>query len=646
MLIKDIKRFCDTISLLNESMSIKDFRSEIQDRWGIGGDIKTALQYFKSNPSLKKEISLNDFLATPWALSPVIAKYYKEKVEREELYKSYAVVKETEEWILVCPFTIEASYYLAHKFLRQKGDEEKFDSGPSWCIAKENDTKYWNDYTKNKNYPVVYYIISKTNSRDRYAVVFNNLHQEQSQKDKDIEFSKENMEKGYSISHMNGEVRDFAQRLPRKDVISLIEQKFNINLNLSIKSRNKSQVNLTKIVYDNFDKTLESSKNSLSIPEKEKGIYELMNAYWKTNRRSTAERAEYFFEFSKKLKTEFGLDYKKDFHPKTFDLIMKCVVSYYKSNNLGYDTEPLTTIIKTTDDIDAFYSMFLIYPLLLSYRYLHDDILRNNIIAAMGDKNTRKKYFKRFKKDVEEKKYPKLLNLATKSFSEGVGKEIYNNILMRSANKVYGIPEETLELFYLVYPPFKKVSKGFNKLEMENILATLSENKILNHFCEKMRLDDDSSRKNFIFKYYGIGENGIIYKLKSSEETIFDFLFDGANIKDFYSENFVEVTIDENNEKILMRGLKDAHKFLKKHTGCAFGVGNYELMKKFVDFCHAKERGLIYGDGTESVQDLSYAAMMELIRIFNERGYLHKSFLTLDGKDIFFFYPKPKEKIS
>ena len=108
MLIKDIKRFCDTISLLNESMSIKDFRSEIQDRWGIGGDIKTALQYFKSNPSLKKEISLNDFLATPWALSPVIAKYYKEKVEREELYKSYAVVKETEEWILVCPFTIEA----------------------------------------------------------------------------------------------------------------------------------------------------------------------------------------------------------------------------------------------------------------------------------------------------------------------------------------------------------------------------------------------------------------------------------------------------------------------------------------------------------------------------------------------------------
>ena len=136
---------------------------------------KVCTSYLKSHPDLKKRISLNDYLDYPLALWSRVAYHYENEKLNKMNNSQYSIVKNTSEWQLLAIFSKEASYNIAHNYLRQKNDADAFGSGPTWCISTKKADGYWNQYTKGKDYPIVFMILSKTNSLDRYAIVFNGI---------------------------------------------------------------------------------------------------------------------------------------------------------------------------------------------------------------------------------------------------------------------------------------------------------------------------------------------------------------------------------------------------------------------------------------------------------------------------------------
>ena len=69
------------------------------------------------------------------------------------------------------PFT---NHYISHNFLRQKKDGEKFGSGPTWCIADDEEGYgHWQDYEFGMGrYPLVYTLLSKKDSSKRWQYTF------------------------------------------------------------------------------------------------------------------------------------------------------------------------------------------------------------------------------------------------------------------------------------------------------------------------------------------------------------------------------------------------------------------------------------------------------------------------------------------
>lgn len=639
MLIKEIKRFCDAF-LLTESMSIKEFRNEIKGRLGSDLNIlKVALDYFKRNKDIKKEISLNDYLSLPLAFGFEMAKDFYEKYVKTNFKNQFAIIEETSDWVLVSPFTHEASYYLSHNYLRQKGDEKSFGSGPTWCISNKDDAHHWYNYTSGKKYPVVYFIISKTNSRDRYAIVFNNIHQDQSQKEKDIEFSKENFEKGYPISKMNGEIRDFGQKLSRKKVIEKIENKFGIKLGLSIKSR-KKDINLSKIVYDNFDKTLDTYEKREEVSDEDDEIFRIS--------RACENMKDKYIDFGLRLMdsifaiNETGLKYKKDYHPLTFDIILKNKI--HQSYNYDCSSESTKEIIKESKDLPAFYCLFLMSWILSGENDVAANfILRSIIPCILRDKEICDDYINSFKKCISTNMYPNLLNKARHYFNtEESNVKYFYFIKDMVGKKVYGMPNEVLDIFYLFEPSLKKFEKGFNEDMLSTIVDVLSNYELAKRAFDLYRLENDEDIKKFILKYYSLDNDGYIHN-RSDEKTAIDFLFVGLNIEDYYRENFCEVLYsdEDGRESALWQSLKRIKKFLiGKNKNINFESHNH--IKEFVDFYNSKLAGF-NNYKTRSYEEILEDVLKEIDILFKENGYDMKTVSTFKyNLTSNFYFPKRK----
>ena len=537
MLIKDIKRFCDSI-LLTESMSIRDFKSEIKDRYSSDlSSMSVVLNYFKQDNELKKLISLNDYIDVPFSLIVDISKFYKDKYQKQILSKSFNIVTETDDWVLVTPFSLEASYFLAHKYLRQKGDEDSFGSGPTWCIAKQGDDYYWKKYTGGKDYPIVYYIISKKKSKDRFAIVFNNLNQNQNENHKDIEFSKENFEKNIPISKMNGEIRDFAQIMSRNRVIELLKEKFNIYLDISIKSKKKGVYNLSKIIYDNFDNTLDTSQKIEEIEDKNKDIKKL-GEYFTEKQPSLSSSFIQLHKCVESVKNKYGLKIKKDYHPLTFDILSKCI-SHWNVNGWDYISDPIVSIIESKEDIDAFYSLILMLFLMCEENpsFIFQSFKRVLSIVDV-DESLRNVYLDNYKSNIVKNRYSKLLTAARESFeSSSEVKKLFYDVLKMSKNRVFGLTCP-MEYFYSLDISLKKYKRGFSKNDLYDMYDTLSQYSLIQRINFLMKIDNVEKFADFVVKNYIIDEKGNISKL-SSDGYVIDFVLDGKNIDDFYKDNFI-----------------------------------------------------------------------------------------------------------
>ena len=213
MKIKDVYNFINSIRLF-ESMSKKEFKKAIKGKDYSIEDMETALEIWRSNPSAKKEYELNKYVDNPQKFideisdNDILRVEAKLKILRNKLRplveKDYLILDEDDDVVFLVVGNPKTNHYLAVNYLRQKDDGETFGSGPTWCIAHpEKGAKHWNDYNYNTirdEYPCVYMLLSKKDSRVRFQITFD--------KDKLKQFM--DGPEDY-LSHCFDQVRDFAQ---------------------------------------------------------------------------------------------------------------------------------------------------------------------------------------------------------------------------------------------------------------------------------------------------------------------------------------------------------------------------------------------------------------------------------------------------
>ena len=230
MLIKDVQKFINAIMIM-ESMSIKQFRQAIENKDYSREDMRIALDIWKSNPELKDRYALNDFVSNPQSFIDEILQNEELKLrsklsilknEKNDLTKkNYMVVHEDENCMFLAignPFT---NHYISHNFLRQKKDGEKFGSGPTWCIADDEEGYgHWRDYEFDMgNYPLVYTLLSKKDSSKRWQYTFDkdkieNLMDEDYEETEEWDDEVEDyviVEKPYELEDCVFQVRSFDQ---------------------------------------------------------------------------------------------------------------------------------------------------------------------------------------------------------------------------------------------------------------------------------------------------------------------------------------------------------------------------------------------------------------------------------------------------
>lgn len=211
MIIKDIYKFINSVKLF-ESMSKKEFKKAIKGKDYSISDMETALEMWRSNPSLKRDYELNKYVDNPQKFideisdNDILRIEAKLKILRNKLRplveKDFLVLHEDDEKVFLAVGNPKTNHYLAVNYLRQKNDGEKFGSGPTWCIAHpDNGAKHWNDYDYGHgSYPCVYMLLSKKDSRCRFQLTF--------KKRKIEEYL--NGEEEY-LAYCFDQVRDFAQ---------------------------------------------------------------------------------------------------------------------------------------------------------------------------------------------------------------------------------------------------------------------------------------------------------------------------------------------------------------------------------------------------------------------------------------------------
>ena len=357
MLIKDIFRFNKMI--LNETAGISDFRKTVKEKW-MGSfnnnDLKKILSYFKKKSKMKKDISLSDYVDYPLGLFCKICDWYNNEEKEFGEKNKYVIVEETNDFVIAVPFTHKAAYYLSHKYLRHPGDETSFGSGPSWCISVKESDADWEKYCGGYDYPIAYFIISKKNSKDRYAIVFNNKHQDQDEEDKNNIYSEETFEDGIPVSDINGEIRDFHQNQKRRDVIKDIEKKFNVTLTTPINKRT-DKINISEIIYNNFSTTNDKCEEELeNIDEDFEKLMTKIEGFFNQYKEARFFNDDYIKtinDFKKQLKPS------KDYNSSMFEVMSK----YFFSSVGSIDVSLSNIIDKRTsnkkEQCDLYYSCLL-----------------------------------------------------------------------------------------------------------------------------------------------------------------------------------------------------------------------------------------------------------------------------------------------
>ena len=137
---------------------------------------------------------------------------------RPLLEKDYLILDEDDDVVFLVVGNPKTNHYLAVNYLRQKNDGETFGSGPTWCTAHpESGAKHWNDYdfiTRRDEYPCVYMLLSKKDSRVRFQITFN--------KDKLKQFMDGQEE---YLAYCFDQVRDFAQDYTESSGVFRVMQK-------------------------------------------------------------------------------------------------------------------------------------------------------------------------------------------------------------------------------------------------------------------------------------------------------------------------------------------------------------------------------------------------------------------------------------
>ena len=641
MLIKDIRRFCDEI-LLKESIGLRDFKSEINGRWVTNTPtMYNITEYYKTNSKLKRIIDLNEFLDIPLALPIYVSEFWHDEYYNNNVKNEFRIVEETDDWELVTPFTVEASYYVSNKYLRQSGDEEQFGDGVSWCTAKKDDPSYWEKYTRGKEYPIVYILLSKNNSRDRYAIVFNNLHQTDDQKNRDIEFSKENFEKGYTIAKMNGEIRDFKQNISRKQNIADIERKFNVSLNTAIDKKSK-RLNLSKVIYDNFDATNKAGEKVNKMSSEDKKISLTYKSWHSEGNSSFREKITTLFESVQLLKKELGLKYKKDYHPLTFDILVRKLANERYSSGFDYDAIPIFDIIKSDEDFAAFYSLFLFTWLLPKYDANSFNYIRNNILrSVVKNEKVGEEFVKNFKKCIEGNKYPRLLKASREAFNTNSHcRSSFFEAMRNTKNSIQGVSDLILNFYTLFEPSLMDFRNGFEEKTLVEMVDTFNNFKTPLIAFDLVSSVTDEKMMKYIANNYTIGTNGVIHSLEDTRLPT-DFLLDGVHLEEIFRRNYFEISYWDSVPQ-LFKSIMELKKFLRRKTR-PFVLEEWSGIKTFVDYHNAlKNNFTSMIEEMDDVDTIIENAVSNIDDLMEDNGYSIMR-LNLTNEIIHFYYVAGKK---
>ena len=622
-------------------MGLRDFKTEIKERWiGSSEAIRKVFNYYKTNDNLKNKLNLNDYLDLIISLPIDVSDYWSEEYNSINMKKNYSVVYETDDWELVTPFTLDASYYISNKYLRHPGDEELFGDGVSWCTAKKDDSQYWDKYTKGKNYPIVYVILSKSKSRERYAIVFNNLYQTDDQKDRDVEFSKENFEKGHTIAEMNGEIRDFKQLVSRKQNISDIEKKFGVSLTTPINKKSK-RINLSKIIYDNFDSTFNAGEKATEMSQTDKDMKGIHDAW--LNNKDFKDKIKTLQSALREIKSQYGLKYKKDYHPKTFDLLLRNMSAHRYVSYGTYDIGPFMDIIKSDEDYDSFYCLFLFAWLLINDDPDSFNFIRNEIVGTVvrSGEHFVNKFLNNFRKNISSKKYPRLLNAAKKSIKSNKHfRNVYFSLMSDVKNPVYGLPKDVLEFYTLLEPALNDYG-GFHEITIEAIINCVNKFKTLKIAFDLDGGVSDKEITKFVSQNYNLGKNGIIVKMEERMNAS-DFILDERHIEDFFRCDFFEINYVSSDLDGVYKKLTQLKKFLQRKTH-PFVLNEWKGIQNFIEYRHA-----LHNDLTQLLKQFEPVSIilekvaLDVESLMEKNGYEHKTLVNGEGS-LYFFYPIRKK---
>ena len=166
-------------------MGRKQFKKAIKDKDYDKDDMELALKVWSSDSKIKKDFILNDFIEEPQKFIDEILNNEELKLDQQInsikksmdklVSKDYLTIFDDKDCILIAVGNWRTNHYLAVNYLRQKNDGEKFGSGPTWCIADdENGKEMWKEYELDEyKYPNAYMLLSKKDSTIRYQLTFN-----------------------------------------------------------------------------------------------------------------------------------------------------------------------------------------------------------------------------------------------------------------------------------------------------------------------------------------------------------------------------------------------------------------------------------------------------------------------------------------